>query len=81
MRPGRLELALFDLLGPEEIAQYWTLHFDEPLPRDLVAAMAGIQRVVAVAQLCSMLEGGRAAAAAALHELATSLKNASAKAS
>jgi len=81
VRPGRLELALFDLLGPEEIAQYWTLHFDEPLPRDLVAAMAGIQRVVAVAQLCSMLEGGRAAAAAALHELATSLKNASAKAS
>ena len=76
IRPGRLELALFDLLGPREIADYWRLHFDAAVPRELASAMAGMQRILSVAQLCCMLDAGRDAAEAALHELVLSLKNA-----
>jgi hypothetical protein len=55
-RPGRIDKVEFRRLDACHVAEYWTLHFCEPVPSDLASAMAGMTDFISVAELSAILE-------------------------
>ena len=55
-RPGRIDKVEFRRLDACHVAEYWPLHFCEPVPSKLASAMAGMTDFISVAELSAILE-------------------------
>lgn len=55
-RPGRIDKVEFRRLDACHVAEYWKLHFCEPVPSDLANYMTGMTDFISVAELSAILE-------------------------